>query len=417
MANSSRSRTTRCNQYKNTLLRLTASNCKINIGFLRLISSRFTALQYLDVSSNDYIGSYRSDYNFGNLRNTLVELNLNKCDIDSNYLNNIAQMKKLQILKINRTSSTASKVTYIFEDFKNLKHTLTELYMNYASINFNTMESIGLLENLNVLSIETCIFLYETPTIVRRVYNQFFKTDKKEYDLNRMKTSLRVLKASLTNLNGEVMNKIVEFENLEFLSVSKNPLLRNILANKFSLNKIEKSLLELDVSNCEALNSIYDCKLIEKLNIEFNKQVFKNMPDNIDLGAMKNSLLDLNAHNTRISNSAIENIGRCEFIERIKISMRYETRDIHFSESNKLVNGVLDLKISKLIVVENNWKELNKFKVLRSLEFVGCGIKNVESLSEIENTLTHIKFFSCYFENQDAVTNIKRLFRYTNLIM
>ena len=58
-------------------------------------------LRYLCLRYNPKIVANRDKVDFGNLKNTLIVLDLDSCNIETNFLNGIAELTKLQKLNIN----------------------------------------------------------------------------------------------------------------------------------------------------------------------------------------------------------------------------------------------------------------------------------------------------------------------------
>jgi hypothetical protein len=199
---------------KNTLLSLTAANCNVSNIFLELILE-FDALQYLCLRHNPKIGANRDEVDFENLKNTLIVLDLDSCNIGTNYLNGIAKLTKLQKLNINSSLVPKNPKPLKF-DFSTLD-TLIELNANRNDIKSDTFTSICLLENLSVLSIEECdIIGFKEPGFINRMLNLFYiPQNNTKYDFNKLKTSLRVLKAQTQSF----LAILSILENLEVLKI------------------------------------------------------------------------------------------------------------------------------------------------------------------------------------------------------
>ncbi|ELA42631.1 uncharacterized protein VICG_00383 [Vittaforma corneae ATCC 50505] len=397
-----------CN-LRRSLTELTMRDCNINLDWLKKICT-FKQLSRLDASFNDEIGErITSEFDLGNLKGTLVELDLMKCDLNSNALSAICKLEKLEKLNLSRNSKIEnSKVSEV--DFGNLKGTLVELNLMKCGLSFNTLSAICRLEKLERLNINM------NYSIGWAMLSNF--------DVGNLKGTLVELKAMECDLNLDGLKAICKLENLKSLDIGYNKMLGYGISSDFHFDNIRNTLVELKVDGCNlslnGLKAICMLKKLEKLDVCWNVFLGQDMTSNFDFANIRSTLTELKLLCCGLNLDALKAVCKLDKLEKLDISFNQnigQEMGLGFDFGN-LANTLIELKAERCSLSIYGLRAIFKLKKLKRLDIcwnlgIGRFITPGFDFENLESTLIELKMRCCDLDADilKATKNLKMLER------
>ena len=233
---------------KDSLVDLNIVNCLLNINGLKSISN-CRKLKYL-VGSWNFLENLPSGFRFGDMKYSLKSLDLRASALSSNIFEAISECTQIENLNL---------FGNIFDkDFTLglLKRTVKVLDMSFCKVQYSSLKEIT-----------DCIRLIDL-----KIGHNNFSDIPEDFVFGRSINTLEILDINSCNLNYNGLKAITDFSKLEKLIIINNNI-GNIPTN-FTFRKFENSLKFLDVRNCRlnhtCLKAIHSCKKLECLNIGDN---------------------------------------------------------------------------------------------------------------------------------------------------
>jgi len=355
-------------------------------------------LTRLDISCNRSLNKYPGVSKFGELATRLVELDVARCNLEGDWLDDILGCTNLKCLNV-------SGCPYLFDEgvpsagFSHMR-SLDSLDVSFCKLNSDWMDVILECTSLVDLDISyndiinmshTNLSKFKNLKSLKRLKaiqcnlttaslsemckcggleelsvssNRRLWVDGDEVDFGTCRESLRVLRANFTELDerglrvlcglpktvsyGNPICKTMEeygFPNLAILDIDWNRILGPVISQEcFSFGRLEETLVELNVSGIDitssnAIKAICRCEGLLKLNASFNSDLWSGASDTLDFGCLKSRLQVLNVRDTKLPPVILSKIF--EFDQLVELKMHYNDRSCEGLGINEVeVGGV-----------------------------------------------------------------------------
>lgn len=345
-----------CNLEK-SLVELRISDCNISSAWIRKICT-FKKLTHLDASWNEEIGEETtSKIDFGNLTNTLVELKLIGCALNSDALSAICKLKKLERLNLSRNSKVGIKLTSI-TDLDNIANTLVELNLANCGLKFDALAAICALKKLEKLNINGNYALLKVPPC---------------FDFGNLRKTLIELRARDCGLNLNGLRAVCKLERLKLLDIGYNQMLGYSIVSDFDFGNIRSTLVELTLDCCNlsfnGMEAVCTFKKLEKLSLGWNIDIGQGMNADFGFGSIRSTLIALNLMNCGLNLDALSAICKLAKLEKLDITLNRNIGQqmiLDFDLKN-ITSTLIELKAEHCDLGIFGLKAICKFKKLKIL--------------------------------------------------
>lgn len=363
-----------------TIRRLELEKCGIdNIESLNFFTS-FKNLEILNVSFNNFKKKGNSKFNLGCSKDSLLELDISNCQINTEGLRKLTNCSKLQVLN---AACNSFEMLHSNFDFDNLKNTLSDLNVSYCKLRIDSLKALTKLIKLQKLNFSS----------------NSLKNFPESFDFGTLKETLVELDISdcCLSVNGFIL--FTDFPNLQVLIASSNFWNDADQDVDLSLGSSINSLIKLTMRSCglyEAdLLAINECLKLQELDIQGND--FEFLDGNFDLWNLKESLVTLN-----ISDCVLNSVGLSAFTKFSKLqTLNASSNRLNIPENfdfENLNKTLKNLKLSGCNLGVNSLKSLTNFCTLENLNLYGNNLRNLPEnfdLNNLKNTLKDLNVSNC----------------------
>jgi len=325
------------------------SDSDISIETLRALQG-LPRLTRLNVSRNGLLSKCMDSNKLGDMATRLVELNVSKCDLGSEWLDDILECTNLTALDVSGNPTILKDQTKL-KKLRNLKM-LRRLGANRCSLTTAGLNEICRCGGLEELSVN----------FNKRLW-------KGEVDFGECRRSLVRLNAVFTKMNENGMRAIcgrnhgetsvdekapmnnegLGLSKLAILDISCNFKLGPVMSQEgFSFGCLENTLTELDISftnsdSYRVIEAIGKCERLRKLNAHCNSSLFRDAGE-IDFGYLRSGLKGLNIRSTGLRPDILSRILEFEQLVELDINNNDTAcQDLGINEAN--LGGVKDTLI------------------------------------------------------------------------
>ena len=136
---------------QDTLIELILEKCNLNYQFLTAILE-CKVLEKLDLGENLTLNTENKAVDFKNLKETLTVLIMSKCDLKTNFLSAVSNCNKIKTLDLSSNYHICDNISSDFT-FKKLENTLSDLNFNFCKATFAILNAINECKRLKKLAI------------------------------------------------------------------------------------------------------------------------------------------------------------------------------------------------------------------------------------------------------------------------
>lgn len=351
---------------KNNLKRLELENCYLKRIENLFEFTNFEKLEILNISNNNF-ADMSIGFEMGCSKNSLVELNISKCNIREKTLAEFTKCTKLKLLNASKNNFAS-----IAEDFNfsNLYGTLVDLNMHSSSLQNESLKAFIKFSNLQKLNISS---------------NSFDELQD-DFDLGDLKASLINLDISDCNLNKKIISLFTNLPNLQILNASGNYFNFFVAESELQFGCSKNSLINLNLKSCmldkNDLESIKSCTRIQELDIHCND--LHLLPQDFDWDNLKSTLISLNV------SSCCLNMDHLKTLTKFSKLQKLNALDNLFRFSDNFGFGNLEKTLRELALDIASYafeglKAINNCLILQKLDLSGSTLGNVPEDLDMSN--------------------------------
>lgn len=380
-----------CNS-KSSLKKIELKECKITGCSIIEKLRKFKFLEYLDVSQN-HMGCLSDNFSLGNLKDSLISLNIDGCHWNHNGWKAISECTKLVYLY---ASSNYYECIPDDFDFKELKNTLKEVYITDSLMNINFLNALTECEFIEKL------VMYDNPILYL----------PSNFSLKKLENSLLYLNITRCSWNIYGLKAISKCAKLKYLYADSNNFQGLDENFEFPLDFLKEAYFSRCKINQFGFKAFTQCCCVEILDVSFN--YFDELPQNFTLGLLRNSLKELKINNSGLMSQHLKIITDCYRLAFLDASYNFFSEKCHNLGISKnsliqlsLKNCCLDYKALRAITDCRKLKILdvsyNFFPNIPTDFKLGC---SKESLVDLNINISFLTFVGLR-----AVTDCPRLER------
>lgn len=269
---------------------LDIENSQLTFEGLKLLTKFYIESLYIQGNSFENIPN---GFDFGNLKDSLIDLNIMGCSLNIDGLKSISNCRRLK-----NFDCSWNVILNLPSDFRfgDMKYTLDNLDFRNCELNSNIFKAISECTHIKKLDLFGNIF-------------------DENFSLGLVKQTVKVIDMSFCRLHYTSLKEITDCKRLMDLNISANNF-ENIPKN-FKLGRSRDTLKTLDINssglNVNGLKAIRDCSKLSKL-VMINNNI-GNVQNNFTLKKLRDSLKHLDVHNCRLNHHFLKAIYNCKKLE------------------------------------------------------------------------------------------------------
>jgi len=292
---------------KDTLVELVADEIGLESEGLGCIS-QFRCLEVLNLGYNRVGKAINDGFDFGNLKKTLRELNICATGLEWCGLRHVGlQMEAVERLKASWNPRLAASMPDDFS-FGNLRDTAVELGMWYTGFGQRGFKDLTQFRGISLMVIKDA--------------ESFGEAILGDFSFGNLKDTLRELRIFDSKLTPAGLVKLGELKALETLSIEFNSeleILADLNTGRANLNidlgHLKDTLSVVEMSACgvkyDLLRALSDCRKVRILRISYNESLGASLPADFDLKYLKDTLEELQVDSCGIGEAGLRAIADC----------------------------------------------------------------------------------------------------------
>jgi len=337
-----------------SLKELDVSRCNIDKEAFLTIFNNCTQLETLRISDNPKLKfPAENEIEFGiTLRDTLKELRIDNCGLDTAAMEELRSFKCLKVLEISK--NCLKEFFDAKSDLGHLKGTLVDFSASKTGMTCDYL-----------FRIEECIKISVLDISYNNLRREECRTGNCKF-LDSLASQLTSLTVSRANLSPEQLEEILDFPKITILDCSWNDFSK--LKDSFKVRRAKNVLEAGKFSNCRLssqvfLEEILHCHFLARLDVSKNE--FRSSFEDFIFGPSAESLkwLDISESEIRVE-SLFKILGASEMLEFLNISG-------NCSECVSSGSRFREFDPGKVVSVLGNLK-----KTLKTLKISACKIDN-----------------------------------------